>query len=228
MSTLRQAKLRVNWAREKVSDLKLTIQLAWKDALDSVAEQTDPDPRSVYSQFRENLGDEAARIISEFALHARCALDYVIFALAWRDSGAEQKGTQFPINKSPQDFAGNRTGCLKHLTDEHVAMVERFQPYQGFRLRPLIRLVYWSNMDKHREGVRVNTMGKFGPLPIAQADSAVPIYPPPDSPQMDVNVAHSFEILLFDGTDVEDAEKALTGILAQVEKVVDHFDSVLR
>ena len=123
MSTLRQAKLRVNWAREKVSDLKLTIQFACKDALDSVAEQTDPVPRSVYSQFRENLSDEAARIISEFALHARCALYYVIFALASRDSRAEQKRTQFPINKSPQYFAVNRTRCLKHLTDEHVAIV---------------------------------------------------------------------------------------------------------
>jgi hypothetical protein len=107
-------------------------------------------------------------------------------------------------------------------------MVERFQPYQGFRMHPLLSLVYWSNMDKHREAVRVNTMGMFGPLPIAQANAAVPAYPPPDSPQMDVKVARSFQVLLFDGTDVEDAEKALTEILTQVEKIVDHFDSVLR
>ena len=185
MKTLRQSKLRINWAREKVNDLKLAIQWAWKDALEAVAEQTDPNPRNVFFEFRNNLTDEATRIISEFTLHARTALDYIVFALAWRDTGAEQKGTQFPVNKSPEDFAGNRAGCLKHLTNEHIAMIERFQPYQGFRLRPLLRLVYWSNMDKHREPVRVNMMGISGPLPVAQADTVgSSAYPPPHSPQV--------------------------------------------
>jgi hypothetical protein len=225
VKTLRQSKLRIDRAREKLSDLKLAIQLAWKDAVDTVAEQTDPNTRDVFFHFRDNLGDDAALTISEFVLHARAALDYIVFALAWRDTGAEQKGTQFPINKSPEDFAGNRTGCLKHLTDEHVAMIERFQPYQGFRLHPLLRLVYWSNQDKHREPIRVNMMGRSGPLFVSEAGTAGAVALPP---HVEVNVCHSFEVLLSDGTDVEDAEKALTEILAQVEKIVSHFDSVLR
>ena len=145
--------------------------------------------------------DEARLLTSEFALHARTALDYVVFALALRDTKTEQKGTQFPINKTPVDFAQNRTGCLRHLTDEHVAMIEDFQPYKGFRHRPLSVLHDLSNRDKHREYALITYGGMKSPY-------------------------RTFDVLLYEG-ESEELVKVLDNIRSQVSEVVDYFDRVL-
>ncbi len=223
MSALQQSKLRVDRANEKLTALDREIERARSAALKMAAEQADfnaPDP---LFKFMREVRDEARLLTSEFALHARTALDYVVFALALRDTGSEQKGTQFPINECLEDFARNRTGCLKHLTDDHVAMIENFQPYKGFRLRSLSTLHRLSNRDKHREFAHITFGGTRRQDPMLQTRPAsVGIT------HMEVNVGHTFEILLFEGgPEIEELAKALADILSQVRKIVNYFDEVL-
>jgi hypothetical protein len=59
------------------------------------------------------------------------ALDYLIFVLAKSDSGVEQDGTQFPVCKRKEFFDRGRKTMLKGMSDEHVALIERLQPYKG-------------------------------------------------------------------------------------------------
>lgn len=142
---------------------------------------------------RGKSGMKARLHISEFALHARAAWDYVVFALARRDTGSEQKGTQFPISEGPQKFADDRTHYLKHLTAEHVTMIENFQPYKGFRLRPLSTLHRLSNQNKHREFAHIFFTGLNRQDPMLQTS--------PTSAgitKTQVNVSHTFEVLLFE------------------------------
>jgi len=226
MSTLRQSQLRVSRAEEKLSDLKLEINLARQDALQVAAEQADLEAMQMpLNKFSGALWDEARLLISEFAFHARVALDYVVFALARRDTGIEQEDTQFPINESPEAFArnGKKGGCLEHLTVEHRTMIERFQPYQGFRLHCLRTLHKLSNSDKHRYLAHIGFTG------MGRQDPALNTQPPAVGfTQMEVNISRRFEILLHDaGVEAEDALKTLTDILAKVREIVDDFDRVL-
>lgn len=223
MSTLEESKLRIDWAREKLEYLEFARDRVWKDALHVIAQQADPNPRDVYFLFRDNLRNEAIRCVSEFVHHARSALDYVVYALARRDSGKnfrpEKDRTQFPINESPEEFAGKGKGMLKHLTPEHITMIEQFQPYKGFYALPLLNRL--SNVDKHREFVSVTFIGRFTDVivPVAQTEP-----PASDAAQMKVQSYHPFLILLDDGSDIKEA---LSDVLSQVRKVVDHFDRVL-
>jgi len=72
-------------------------------------------------------------LVGEITYNLRCALDYLIYALAVLDSGSDEKGTQFPILDAAKDFAGRGKTMLKGLNAAHVAAIERLQPYQGCR-----------------------------------------------------------------------------------------------
>ncbi|MGB8683315.1 MAG: hypothetical protein WCD12_10560 [Candidatus Binatus sp.] len=215
---LHQSKLRIDWAREKIDELKFFKQRIWQDALENTAQQGNPNMRDAYFLFRERLHDEAIRLTSEFVHHARAALDYVIFTLAWRDTGSEQKGTQFPINSTPEKFARNRERFLKHLRQEHITMVERFQPYCGFH--SLLVLNTLSNLDKHREFIHINFLGMVSEVivPLAEAQTQAA------SHQVKLEKRHTIQVLLDDGTAIEEA---LTDVLSEVGKVIKHFDRVL-
>jgi hypothetical protein len=128
VSTLRQSKLRVARAEKKLVTLDRVIERARRAAPKIAAAQAHLNASEPFDDFMWGIWDDARLLTSEFALHARVALDYIVFALAQRDTGTEQKMTQFPINESPDDFAKHRNCSLKHLTVEHVGMVESFQP----------------------------------------------------------------------------------------------------
>jgi hypothetical protein len=223
VSTLRQSQLRIDRAQTKLMTLERLIERARKGALKATAEHADLNAREPFQEFVDRVRDEACLVTSEFALHARIALDYIVFALARRDTGIEQKGTQFPINESPEEFARNRSGCLKHLTVEHVAMIESYQPYQGFRLRPLITLHGLSNRDKHREFAHMSFTRVIRHDPIL--DAKPPVI---GISQGQMNVGHTYEILLHEGTpEAITLMEALKQILSKVREIVNYFDGVL-
>lgn len=101
-------------------------------------------------------------LVGEVIHNLRSALDYLVYALAWADSRKFQEKTQFPIDDSPRVFKqrkeGKRSG-LTGLNRSHIAEIERLQPYKRCdwtkRLRDL------SNHDKHRELIKVTSLGKF-------------------------------------------------------------------
>ena len=87
--------------------------------------------------------------VGELLYNLRAALDYVVFELARLDSGAVQDGTQFPIEDRQKVFYGRRRSTyLKGVSDEHVALIESYQPYKGCNWTGLLRSL--SNPDKHR------------------------------------------------------------------------------
>ncbi|MGH9318347.1 MAG: hypothetical protein ACRD3V_00425, partial [Vicinamibacteria bacterium] len=91
--------------------------------------------------------------IGEAAYNLRCALDYLIFALAWHDSGIEPTGKwarrlQFPVEDSIEVFERRRATMLKGISDEHVAMVREYQPGEGCDWTEV--LIGLSDSDKHR------------------------------------------------------------------------------
>ena len=223
MSTLEDSKLKIVWAREKLEYLEFFRERVRQDAGQFVSDNLVANPREIYFLFRDYLRDEALRCVSEFVHHARSALDYVIFALARRDAPEkfrpDNDRTQFPIDEPGQNFERHRAGMLKHLTDEHFAMVKGFQP-KG-RFQSLLLLNRLSNIDKHREFVLITFAGMIAdvPIPVAEAQAAAT-----DAEQMKVERRIIFQILLDDGSDIRES---LPGVLSQVVKIVDHFDRAL-
>jgi hypothetical protein len=88
-------------------------------------------------------------LASEVLHHMRCAVDYLVYNLAWLDSGQRQEHTQFPVCSKAADF--NSAGTqkrMKGLTDEHKSWIEAVQPFNGESWAQLLASL--SNIDKHR------------------------------------------------------------------------------
>jgi len=96
--------------------------------------------------------------VGELVYNVRAVLDYLVYALAWHDTGTKPQGSharqlQFPIDEKPNAFSKHKGTWLRGLTDEHVDLVARFQPFNGCVWTPVLRDL--SNADKHREIVPV-------------------------------------------------------------------------
>lgn len=87
-------------------------------------------------------------LVGEIIYNLRCALDYLIYALAVLDSGNPQEGTQFPIMDAANDFNVRGKKMLVGVNAAHVAVIEQLQPYNGCNWTKKLRDL--SNMDKHR------------------------------------------------------------------------------
>lgn len=102
------------------------------------------------------LNPKWAIYMGEAIYNLRAALDYLVYSLAYLDSGSEQKGTQFPIVDSPEDFQrllNSRKTPLSGVSNVHVAALEGLQPYpgrDGLDSLWLAQLRDFSNPDKHR------------------------------------------------------------------------------
>jgi hypothetical protein len=87
-------------------------------------------------------------VAGEALYNLRAALDYLIFALAWLDSGSQQDNTQFPIADSPASWTKQAKSRLKGVKVKHRAMIEKHQPFRGCEWPETLRTL--SNPDKHR------------------------------------------------------------------------------
>jgi hypothetical protein len=94
-------------------------------------------------------------LVGEFLYELRAALDNCLYETAVQYSGQDPPPgeglLQFPIYDTAESWTRNLYR-LKHLSDEHRAMLERIQPYQAQRqnlncLRILNRL---ARNDRHR------------------------------------------------------------------------------
>jgi hypothetical protein len=100
------------------------------------------------------LDPELSIRVGEMIYNLRAVLDYLIYALAWHDTGKRpvgrhERGLQFPIEDTPEGFKRRRNSMLKGVTDENVALIERYQPCAGCDWSGILRDL--SNTDKHRE-----------------------------------------------------------------------------
>ena len=120
------------------------------------------------SFFAENVPETPAwrwgTILGDVIHNLRSALDHLAFALA--DVNAPDRGddriTLFPITQDKTDFDSKRRR-LKFVSDRHVEMIEREQPWQRndpstVADHPLSLLEELDNADKHRV-LRVVALG---------------------------------------------------------------------
>lgn len=100
-------------------------------------------------------------LIAADAIHNfRSALDQLLFEMAFIDLGGKQdkalERLMFPASLTPENFSGHHVQdvLLAGLTQEHRALVDRFQPYNGTERpiahHPVALLDALSNDDKHR------------------------------------------------------------------------------
>lgn len=95
----------------------------------------------------------------EMIYNLRSALDYTVFSLAWHDDtgkrpiGKHAEQLQFPIETHEKGFKGRRATGLKGVSDEHIALIESYQPYNGCDWTRTLRDL--SNPDKHRHLIRL-------------------------------------------------------------------------
>ncbi len=92
-------------------------------------------------------------LTGEIVYNLRVALDYLVYALAEKDSGQPKSGTQFPIEDTPDGFAGRQKTFLNGVNAVHVVAIERLQPYKGCQWTGVLKRL--SNVDKHRHLVRL-------------------------------------------------------------------------
>lgn len=164
MSILYEADLRIQRASEHLTELEIELlrfeRVKFVEILTGLPEE-DPRAKEEDAKFWEwmrrnkpepRVPSRARILIGEVAYNLVAALDYLIFVLTRFDSGAEQDGTQFPVCKCKKFFERGRNTMLKGMSDEHVALIERLQPYNGCTW--IKRLKEISNLDKHRQLVR--------------------------------------------------------------------------
>lgn len=145
----------------------------------SITSSFDPDT-GAFDYVSPSLGIPEAipLLLGEVATHVRSALDYLVYALAWLGSGEPQENTQYPIARSPEQFAGMAPGRLRGVRPDHVEAIRRHQPFVGADW--LLMLHRLSNPDKHKQLSTVGTAvvveffadgravpPKFGRLPAA-------------------------------------------------------------
>jgi hypothetical protein len=216
MHPLNESDFRLRRAREHLVELEAVNEVYIKEDADIIIKtiSTDVNPQTGNPQLRYTadtkhpIPGRFPIIVGEIAYNLRASLDYLVYRLAIRDSGSIQKGTQFPIEDTPEKFRRRRKSRLKGINDAHAAMIERLQPYNGVDW--MKRLVAISNPDKHRHltlHARRNAIAtRFG---AATADPTAPF--PAEVPGITVTLPHGnmqvqFFIALFvafdDGRDV--------------------------
>lgn len=90
---------------------------------------------------------EAAMLAGEILYHVRTGLDYLIYNLAWLDSGRPQKQTQFPIHDRKKEWPGACGSRLRWVNDAHRRVIRSHQPFAGCAWTATLRTL--SNDDKH-------------------------------------------------------------------------------
>lgn len=100
-------------------------------------------------------------LVGEIVYNLRSALDYLIYELAFLDSGSEQEGTQFPIEdtvkgwekhltwaRKPTSAKAGRPGYVQFLKVPHQTAICGLQPCSGVNWTAQLRDI--SNPDKHK------------------------------------------------------------------------------
>ena len=164
---------------------------------------------------------EISVTIGEVVYNLRAALDYLVYELAILDSGKVVDGTQFPIVKKPEDFKGVRRKFLRGLTDDHVAAIERLQPYK--RPHWLWALRALSNEDKHRTLSLIGYVGEVRVLGLGATEEEAAALGGYRMPGDEVSMYYPAPILIsfIDRTPIEES---LQQFLTETRKVLEAFD----
>jgi hypothetical protein len=143
---------RARRAEEHLAELEREVAAMFEKQAHAVPFDLNPNPPhgaiNVRLPSETFAGIRFGTLIGEISYNLRCALDYLVYALAELDAGTPQKNTQFPIMDAAKDFAGRGMTMLIGVNAAHVTAIERLQPYMGCKWTGRLRDI--SNTDKHR------------------------------------------------------------------------------
>jgi hypothetical protein len=219
--SLDSAYAKLERAREHLERVKERIEALRQPHVDSVPVRRDPsDPKVIAGWTMPNpIDHRMSPMIGDVVQNLRAALDHLVHAIAWVDSGQPQKHTQFPVDDAPQKFSGHSATFLKGVSVSHVARLEQLQPYNGCKWTELIRDL--SNTDKHRELIVISSSGRgtfsFGLILKRDAETGRFV---PASDTLQMQSSFTQQITLRDGTPIVDA---LHAALSQAAHLLDEF-----
>jgi hypothetical protein len=246
-SILAEAFQRIERASEHLAELEIELLRFekfkfTKELIFGLPEEEESTNAKLFASFerrnlpKPELPDVTGRariLVGEVAYNLVASLDYLVFVLARYDSGIEQKGTQFPVCAKPELFERGRFTLLKGVSKEHVALINRLQPYNGCTWTK--RLKELCNVDKHRKLIQVRArklemMGVDPEMRGARHETTKEArarrragLPKPEAP-MKVHLGEILTVTLDDGSPVI---KALEILKSQVADVLVQFDSLL-
>jgi len=210
-----QAKLRR--ADKHLSELKTEIAFARNFHSDGSVIKDYPDGRHQVADLFDDVFPDIRAIIGGFANALRSSLNYFVAQLAKVDSGSPaNRSVQFPIEDCPKLFKKHRTTYLKGISDEHVTLIERLQPYNGCDWMKTLQLL--SNIDKHR--------GLVAAVPVASSvanNASTPLVSEPRKVKMDIQI--TVDITFSDRTRVIET---LEVIQLRVTDALDQFDALMK
>jgi hypothetical protein len=149
---IKDARAKLDRAGEHLDTLKTELGDFQEADSHSIDAHTDSESGAYLLRVQPNgVPPKIGAIVGDVLCNLRPTLDYLVYALAYLDSGSPQEGTQFPICDTATKFKGKRKTWLKGLSPDHIAAIEALQPYDGrdelLWLRTLRDL---SNPDKHK------------------------------------------------------------------------------
>ncbi len=151
MPSLTGAFRRIDRADQHLNELRRAIEEYWIDPRNEYDYRLEGEPPRVIVVPPVDpapLPQLLSILVGETIYNLRSALDYLVYELAWLDTGLPQPGTQFPIDEKEATFARRTNGFLKGLSALHRFKIEAYQPYSGCRWTRRLRVL--SNPDKHQ------------------------------------------------------------------------------
>jgi hypothetical protein len=228
---------RVDRAEKHLADLQAQLDGFRQRYLDAATIYFNADSSEHARVLHPRLTPESepilAILIGEICYNLRSALDYLVYELALLDSGNPQENTQFPIDDTPKKFNRNKEHRLVGLSLDHIAAIERYQPYSGCNWSKVLRTL--SNPDKHRKltprggsfAIEVVPEG-FSPSFTPQI-SAVRRANRPDGVEVDVKLIASIDAIVpiddssFDIPIGDVVEETLEHLIFKIRDVLETF-----
>lgn len=147
------AALRYNRAREHLADINGILE-TFRAKPQEIGAKIELEKPDMFLELRDvPIPYDLPIRVGEMVYNLRATLDYLIFALAWHDTGVEPTGKwaralQFPVESDIKVFEGRRPRFLEGVSDPHIAMIREYQPAKGCAWTEV--LVGISDADKHR------------------------------------------------------------------------------
>jgi hypothetical protein len=160
--SLDDCRAKLDRAKGHVEELRAEIEreAANNSGLISLQHEYDPNDRAVIYRINYvvQIHEHWPLIFGDAVHNLRCALDHLMWQLAVihlrrQPTTAEAKQIQFPVVSRAKDFTRSNR-FLRHIRNADIDRLKPFQPYKRRRkgeMHPLPKLVYLSNVDKHRK-----------------------------------------------------------------------------
>ncbi|MDO8615920.1 MAG: hypothetical protein Q7T33_09345 [Dehalococcoidia bacterium] len=217
---------RVNGARERLDELKPEIEAFRADIRRGIAYERRPETiildgrqqRVVRGSFTTQVRPaplKVSRLIGEVIQHLRIALDYLVYELTCFDAKGNVGRTQFPVADCEEEFKKllKRYNLRGNLSGEHIAAIERLQPYKGCQWTKW--LTTYSNPDKHETLTTVSRPVMVTPSP-GSTEAILA------GKEVEMEREISIGITFSDGTPVIEH---LEQLISQVAKTLRDFES---